>query len=69
VSFGADAKVFDYFEHMLSATVLSFTAVEAFVNEVIPEEYVYARRRRGQVILEATAKPEIASQRSLARSP
>lgn len=59
VSFGADAMVFDYLEHMLSATVLAFTAVEAFVNEVIPEEYVYPRQRRTQKILELTAKEDI----------
>ena len=59
VSFGADAMVFDYLEHLLSATVLAFTAVEAFVNEVIPEDYVYARQRRSRVILEVTAKADI----------
>jgi hypothetical protein len=59
VSFGTDAMVFDYLEHMLSATVLAFTAVEAFVNEVIPDNYVYARQRRRQTILEATTKSDI----------
>ena len=51
--------VFDYLEHMMSAIVLAFTAIEAFVNETIPEDYVYVRNRRSKVILEATDKEDI----------
>jgi hypothetical protein len=59
VSFGSDGVVFDYYEHMISATVLAFSSIEAFVNEVIPDDFIYARPRRSEVILEIAPKPEI----------
>lgn len=59
VSFGADGVVFDYLEHMMSAIVLAFTAIEAFVNTAIPENHIYARSRRSKTILEATSKEDI----------
>ena len=59
VSFRSDAAAFDYIERKIEAIVLAFTAIEAFVNESIPREFVYARQQEGKVVLEAVAKPGI----------
>lgn len=59
VSFRSDGEAFDYVERMIEAIVLAFTALEAFVNETIPEDFVYARHVRSDVVLEATNKSNI----------
>lgn len=58
VSFPSDMSAFDYVERMMEAILLAFTALEAFVNESIPDDYVYARFLRSSVILEATSKED-----------
>lgn len=59
VSFLSDKEAFDYVERMIEAVVLAFTALEAFVNEAIPKDFVYARHARSEVVLEASSKPSI----------
>jgi hypothetical protein len=62
VGFATEASAFDYVEHMIESIILSFTALEAFANEVIPADYVYERHNRGKVVLEAVTKPVIERQ-------
>lgn len=59
VLFQSDQEAFDYLERMIEAVVLAFTALEAFVNESIPEDFVYARHARSSIVLEATNKSNI----------
>lgn len=59
VSFRSDGEAFDYIERKMEAIVLAFTAIEAFVNESIPSDFVYARQQEGKAVLEAVAKPRI----------
>jgi hypothetical protein len=59
VNFPSDAEAFDYIEKMIESVVLAFTALEAFVNEVIPSDYLYARHNRSDVILEVASKKTI----------
>lgn len=59
VAFNSDKEAFDYIERMIEAVVLAFTALEAFVNESIPEDFVYARYAQSEIILEATNKTNI----------
>lgn len=33
--------LFDYFEEMISEIVMSFSAIEAFANEAIPQDFIY----------------------------
>lgn len=37
---------YDYFEDIMSSIVFSFTALEAFANEEIPEDYLYEHERK-----------------------
>lgn len=59
VSFHSDKEAFDYIERMIESIVLAFTALEAFVNEAIPEDFVYAHHVRSEVVLEAANKANI----------
>ena len=59
VSFANDETAFDYIERMMEAIVLAFTALEAFVNEAIPQDFIYPRFVQSAVILEPTKKDEI----------
>lgn len=59
VSFKSDADAFDFIERMIESIVLAFTALEAFVNEIIPEDYFYAHHNRSDVVLEASSKSTI----------
>lgn len=36
-----DKDIFDYFEYIMGSIVLSFTAIDAFTNEYIPEDYSF----------------------------
>lgn len=53
VSLRSDKEAFDYIERMIEAIVLAFTAIEAFVNETIPVDFVYARHRGSDAGLDA----------------
>lgn len=58
-TFASDGDALDYLERMSEAVILAFTALEAFVNETIPESYEYARHARSPIILEVSRKPAI----------
>lgn len=58
-AFASDGDALDYLERMSEAVILAFTALEAFVNEVIPEDYEYARHARSRIILEVSSKAAI----------
>lgn len=59
VSFESYGEAFDYIEGVMESAVMAFTAIEAFVNEVIPEDYKYHTHRRSDVILEVMDKAQI----------
>lgn len=59
ISFKSDKEAFDYLERMIEAIVLAFTALEAFVNESVPNEFIYARHDRSDIVLEAVSKAKI----------
>lgn len=59
VSFHAEKDALDYIERMIEAIVLAFSAIEAFTNESIPADFVYARHKRNEVLLEAANKETI----------
>jgi hypothetical protein len=44
---------------MIEAIVMAFTALEAFVNETIPDDHSYARYVKSELILEAANKSTI----------
>ena len=46
VSFSSDEEAIDYLELMMQSVVFAFTALEAFVNEMIPDDYVYEKQGR-----------------------
>jgi len=51
------SKLFDYFELFTTHVVFSFTALEAFANEAIPEEFEYKIEKKGETTL--LKKPDI----------
>lgn len=59
VSFNSEQDALDYIERMIEAIVLAFSATEAFANESIPNDFVFARHKRSEVILEAANKQTI----------
>lgn len=59
VSFHSESEALDYMERMIEAIVLAFSAVEAFTNETIPADFVYARHKRSEIVLEIANKETI----------
>lgn len=59
VTFQSDKEAFDYVERMIESIILAFTAVEAFVNETIPEDFIYLHHSRSEVVLESSNKSNI----------
>jgi len=59
VSFLAEKDAIDYIERMIEAIVLAFCAIEAFTNETIPANFVYARHKKSDILLEAANKETI----------
>src|SRR6266446_6364435 len=49
--------LFDYLENCMAHAVFSFTAIEAFANEVIPDAFTYTLQREGKK--ETLLKPDI----------
>ena len=45
------SNLFDYFEQFSSHIVFSFTALEAFANEMIPKEFEYKTERKGVITI------------------
>ncbi|WP_188150708.1 hypothetical protein [Teredinibacter waterburyi] len=59
VSFESTSESFDYIEAVMESIVMSFTALEDFVNENIPDDYLYHCNRKSEIILETLDKQEI----------
>ena len=59
VTFNSDKEAFDYVERMIEAVFLAFTGLEAFVNDIIPDDFIYARHKQSDVILETANKSNI----------
>lgn len=59
VSFHSEADALNYIERMIESIVLSFSAIEAFANEAIPANFVYARHKESETLLEAASKQTI----------
>lgn len=45
--FASNDEMARYFEGMFTAVIAAYTAIEAFANEVIPDDVVYTRERNG----------------------
>jgi hypothetical protein len=65
VAFHSETDALDYIERMIESIVLSFSAIEAFANESIPADFVYARHKRSETLLEAANKETIERQLSI----
>lgn len=59
VQFANDAEAFDYIEKHLESIILAYTALEAFANSVIPENYQHIRHGRSKILLDVSHKEAI----------
>jgi len=59
VGFDSHSEAFDYIERVMESIVMAFTALEAFVNEIIPDDYKYEAYRKSETILELMNKEQI----------
>ncbi len=59
VTFSSKAESFDYLERVMESIVMAFTALEAFVNENIPDDFEYHTHKRSEIILEVMDKKAI----------
>lgn len=59
VTFNTRSESFDYVERVMESIVMAFTALEAFVNENIPDDYEYQAHRKSEIILEVMDKKAI----------
>lgn len=59
VTFSTRAESFDYLERVMESVVMAHTALEAFVNEKIPDDFIYHTHRKSDVILERMKKRDI----------
>ncbi len=59
VEFSSESEAFDYLEDTIQAIVLAYSAIEAFANEIIPDDYQYSRHIKSEVILETSNKTSI----------
>ncbi|WP_036242894.1 hypothetical protein [Methylobacter luteus] len=59
VTFNTTSESFDYIERVMESIVMAFTALEAFVNENIPDDYEYHIHRKSEIILEVMDKKAI----------
>jgi hypothetical protein len=58
-------EVFDYIEKMSAAVIFAYAALEAFANELIPDEYVHQKERRDRTGTRAIRKDEVEREVSL----
>ena len=65
VEFSEDSKAFDSIERVIEAVTMAFSGLEAFVNELIPEDYRYYTNRTSEIILESMNKEKIERHLSL----
>jgi hypothetical protein len=59
VEFATTADSFDYIERVMESIIMAFTALEAFVNENIPDDYEYHSNKKNTIILEIMDKQAI----------
>jgi hypothetical protein len=59
VEFSTTADSFDYIERVMESIIMAFTALEAFVNENIPDDYEYHSNKKNTIILEIMDKQAI----------
>lgn len=59
VEFISESEAFDFLEDTIQSIILAFSAIEAFANEVIPDNFQYAHLRRSKTILETANKQQI----------
>lgn len=59
VSFRSETDALNHIERMIESIVLSFSAIEAFANESIPADFIYARHKNSEILLEAANKKTI----------
>ncbi|RUO73173.1 hypothetical protein [Idiomarina ramblicola] len=59
VAFLSEYDAFDFLEDTIQSIVLAFSAIEAFANEVIPDNFEYAHFRKSRTILETANKQQI----------
>lgn len=63
--FVTESEAFDFIEDTIQSIILAFSAIEAFANEVIPEDYQYACFLKNKTTLETVDKKGIESKISL----
>lgn len=51
--------LYELFEQLISNTVFACTALEAFCNQVIPDEYIYVKKRQDKKCSESYTKDQI----------
>jgi hypothetical protein len=59
ISFSSETDAIDYIERMMESIVLAYSAIEAFANETVPSDFIYARHRNSDIVLEASNKETI----------
>ncbi len=59
VWFQSDQDAFDYVERMIESIVLAFTALEAFINESIPEDFTYMCHLQSKLVVESADKSKL----------
>lgn len=57
--FSSYSETFDYLERVIESVIMAFSGLEAFVNEMIPDDYRYETHRRSEIILETMDKAQI----------
>jgi hypothetical protein len=62
VCFASEVDALDYIERMIESIVLAYSAIEAFANESIPSDFIYARHKNSDVLLEAASKETVERQ-------
>jgi len=65
VRFNSTAESFDYLERSIESIIMAFTALEAFVNENVPDDFEYHTHKKGQNVLEIMDKKDIERKLSL----
>ena len=59
VSFPTYGHAFDFIERIFEGVVMAYTAIEAYVNECVPEDFEYETLRRSDTILEVMRRDAI----------
>lgn len=59
IAFRDDKESFDALELIATSIISAFTAIEAFINDSIPEDHEYWHNKKSELILEKSDKREI----------